>query len=62
MYPLDLEEFMMANGFGDIYIQYIKANFKNRKPLDEKEHNKVMDIFKKYLLVGGMPDAVNSFM
>ncbi len=62
MYPLDLEEFMIANGFGDIYIQHIKENFKNRKSLDEKEHNKVMDIFKKYLLVGGMPDAVNSFV
>ena len=62
MYPLDLEEFMIANGFGDIYIQHIKENFKNRKSLDEKEHNKIMDIFKKYLLVGGMPDAVNSFV
>ena len=62
MYPLDLEEFMIANGFGDIYIQHIKENFKNRKSLDVKEHNKVMDIFKKYLLVGGMPDAVNSFV
>ena len=62
MYPLDLEEFMIANGFGDTYINYLKENFKNRKSLDEKEHNKVMDIFKKYLLVGGMPDAVNSFI
>lgn len=62
MFPLDLEEFMIANGFGDIYIKYIKNSFANKKALDEKEHIKMMDIFKKYLLVGGMPDAVNSFV
>ena len=62
MYQLDLEEFMIANGFGKTYINYLKENFKNRKTLDEKEHNKVIDIFKKYLLVGGMPEAVNSFI
>ena len=31
MYPLDLEEFMIANGFGDTYINYLKENFKNKK-------------------------------
>ena len=62
MFPLDLEEFMLANGFGDIYINHLKESFLNKKPLDEKEHTKMMDVFKKYLLVGGMPDAVNSFV
>lgn len=62
MYPLDLEEFMLANGFGDTYINYLKEHFIKRESLDEKEHNKVLEVFKKYLLVGGMPDAVNSFI
>ena len=62
MYPLDLEEFMIANGCGNLYIDFLKNKFINKKSLDEKEHTKMMEIFKKYLLIGGMPEAVNSFI
>ena len=62
MYPLDLEEFLYANGFNEGALNTIKDHFINRKSLDEATHNKILDLFKKYLLVGGMPDAVNSFL
>ncbi|MBR5825178.1 MAG: ATP-binding protein [Paludibacteraceae bacterium] len=62
MYPLDFEEFLIANGVGAMAIGAIQDAFKARKSLDESLHNKVMDLFRKYLLVGGLPDAVNTFM
>lgn len=62
MYPLDFEEFLIANGVGTMAIGAIQDAFKARKSLDESLHNKVMDLFRKYLLVGGLPDAVNTFL
>lgn len=62
MYPLDFEEFLLANGFNGLAIQSLKEKFEKRESLDESAHNKVMDLFKKYLLIGGLPDAVNSYL
>ena len=62
MYPLDFEEFLLANGFNNYAIQTLKEKYLNLQSLDETTHNKVLDLFKKYLLVGGLPDAVNSFL
>lgn len=62
MYPLDFEEFLFANGFNDYAIKFLKTKFENFESLDEVTHNKVFDLFKKYLLIGGLPDAVNSFI
>lgn len=62
MYPLDFEEFLYANGFNELAIASLKEKFDNKESLDENTHNKVLDLFKKYLLVGGLPDSVNSFI
>ncbi|MBE6030074.1 MAG: ATP-binding protein [Clostridiales bacterium] len=62
MYPLDFEEFLIANGFGQVGIEVLEKKFKNRESLDETTHFKMLDYFKKYLLVGGLPDAVNSYL
>lgn len=62
MYPLDFEEFLYANGMNEYSISYMYNKFNDEEPLDETTHNKVMDLFKKYLIVGGLPDAVNSFV
>lgn len=62
MYPLDFEEFLIANGFGQVGIEVLEKKFKNRESLDETTHLKMLDYFKKYLLVGGLPDAVNSYL
>ena len=62
MFPLDFEEFLWANGFSDEAIGTMEARFIARDSLDETMHSKMLDLFKKYLLVGGLPDAVNEFL
>ncbi len=62
MYPLDFEEFLFANGMNEIVISSMKKKFERIESLDENMHNKMMDLFRKYLLVGGLPDAVNSYL
>ena len=62
MFPLDFEEFLLANGFNDYAINSLKIKFENLESLEETTHNKVLDLFKKYLLIGGLPDAINSFI
>ena len=62
MYQLDFEEFLIANNFGDEAIDFLRKSFKNKKALPEDIHNKVLGLFKRYLLVGGMPDAVNVYL
>lgn len=62
MFPLDFEEFLYANGVNKIAINAMQAKFERLEALDESIHDKMMDLFKKYLLVGGLPDAVNSYL
>lgn len=62
MYPLDFEEFLIANGFNKFAIETIRNKFINLESLDENLHNRLMDLFKKYLLVGGFPDVVNTYL
>lgn len=61
MYPLDFEEFLLSQGFNSVAINALRNKFKKLESLDENVHNKVLDLFKKYLLVGGLPDAVNTY-
>lgn len=62
MFPLDFEEFLYANGMNEMTISVLRKKFETRESLDEGMHSKMMDLFRKYLLVGGLPDAVNSFL
>lgn len=62
MFPLDFEEFLYANGMNEIVITSMQKKFERLEALDESMHNKMMDLFRKFLLVGGMPDAVNSYL
>lgn len=62
MFPLDFEEFLYANGINEIVISAMQKKFENLESLDESMHNRMMDLFRKYLLVGGLPDAVNSYI
>lgn len=62
MFPLDFEEFLYANGMSDLVISSMQKKFKRLEALDEPMHNKMMDMFRKFLLVGGLPDAVNSYL
>ena len=62
MYPLDFEEFLIANGFNTSAIDILRKKYLTNESLDENTHHHVLDLFKKYLLVGGLPDSVNSFL
>ena len=62
MYPLDFEEFLIANGVGEDAIDNMRSSFDRRESLDEAVHDKIMGLFKRYLLVGGLPEAVNVFL
>lgn len=62
MYPLDFEEFLWANDVGDLAINEMRKCFVNKNTLPEAVNNRIMGLFRRYLLVGGMPDAVNVFV
>lgn len=62
MFPLDFEEFLYANGINKFTIDALRQKFENLESLEEPLHNKMMDLFRKYLLIGGLPDAVNSYI
>ncbi len=62
MFPLDFEEFLYANGMNELAVSAMRKKFERLESLEESIHNKVMDLFRKYLLVGGLPDAVNAYL
>ncbi len=62
MYPLDFEEFLLAMGCGQETIDGMKEKFLSGESLNESLHNYMLQQFKVYLLVGGMPDAINKFL
>ena len=62
MFPLDFEEFLYANGMNEFTITTLRKKFEQRESLDESLHAKMMDLFKKYLLIGALPDAVISYL
>lgn len=60
MYPIDFEEFMEYMG-EEVLLDYINDCYSSKIPLDRKYHEKAMHLFKEYLLVGGMAQAVVAF-
>lgn len=62
MYALDFEEFLISQGFNSYAVNALRSKYEKQQSLDEVTHERVMDLFKKYLLVGGLPDAVNSYI
>lgn len=62
MYQLDFEEFLNANGVGEPVIASMRAKFETGTGLDLQQHEYILGLFRRYLLVGGMPDAVNEYL
>ncbi len=62
MYPLDFEEFSMANGVSERVLGELRQCFEKRCPVDEFIHEKMMELFRLYLIVGGMPAAVTKYL
>ncbi len=61
LYPMDFEEFLWALG-DDMLMPFIKERFEKKQPLGPALHRKAMDLFRQYLIVGGMPQAVKEFV
>ena len=62
MYPLDFEEFISCVGVNDAVIGLLREAWRNRTAVDEFIHGKMMDLFRLYLVVGGMPAAVSEYI
>ena len=62
MFPLDFEEFLWAMGVGKDAISSMQKAFENRQSLPESTHEYILKLFRYYLLVGGLPEAVDEFV
>ena len=62
MYPLDFEEFCRANGVSEHILTVLRQCYEEKTPVDGLVHEKMMELFRLYLIVGGMPEAVNTFL
>ena len=62
MYPMDFEEFMVANNVSKMTLEMLKEKFETCQPVDEFIHQKLLALFFIYLIVGGMPDAVKTYI
>ena len=62
MYPLDFEEFLWATGINKEWIENIRHHYQSEESLDEATHNLLLKRFQYYLLVGGLPEAVNTYL
>ena len=60
MYPMDFEEFLWALGNETMY-PLIQRCYENKQPMGQALHRKAMDLFRQYLIVGGMPQAVKAY-
>ena len=61
MYPMDFEEFLWAIG-NDVYADAIREAFLSRKPLGADVHRRILQTFRNYMAVGGMPQAVSAYV
>lgn len=62
MYPLDFEEFLWAVGISNDVIDVLKECYNQKKSVPELIHEQMMKYFRQYLVVGGMPEAVQKFV
>ena len=62
MYPMDIQEFFIANGLNNDIFTHIENAFNNRIPVDSFVHKRLIELFKLYLIVGGMPKVVKTYL
>ena len=62
MFPLTFREFVLNLGVNSKILDNLEIAFKEKKPVDDFIHKKMMELFRVYLVVGGMPAAVNSYI
>lgn len=61
MYPMDFEEFLWACG-NELLMDFVRDRFEKRQPMGQTMHRKAMDLFRQYLIIGGMPQAVLKYV
>ena len=61
MYPMDFEEFLWATG-NETLMELIRKMYEDCKPMGQVFHRQAMDAFRKYMIVGGMPQAVKKYI
>lgn len=62
MYPMDFEEFMIANSVSQTTLDMLKEKYVRLEPVDDFIHQRLLAMFFVYLIVGGMPDAVRTYV
>lgn len=62
MFPLTFREFALNLGLNSSILENLETSFKEKKPVDDFIHKKMMELFRVYLVVGGMPAAVNRYI
>ena len=62
MFPLDFEEFSLANRISNAVIDALRTCFETKAPVDPIIHEKMSELFRLYLMVGGMPAAVSAYL
>lgn len=62
MYPLDFEEFLWANGIEEPVVEMLQKNLELETPVPEALHHRMRQLLLQYVVVGGMPDAVQTFI
>lgn len=62
MFPLTFREFALNLGLNSSILENLEPSFKEKKPVDDFIHKKMMELFRVYLVVGGMPAAVNRYI
>lgn len=61
MYPLDFEEFLQVFNVPEAVMSQISESYKNRIPVEESVHRRMMELFNLYIIIGGMPAAVEKY-
>lgn len=62
MYPMDFEEWLWANGIKDIHLAYLRKCLDNETPIEEALHYRFSELLHQYIIVGGMPEVVATFL
>ena len=62
MYPMDFEEFLWANSVQEDVIAKVKECFANRQEVPTFIHEKLLEMFRLYLMIGGLPGAVQAYV
>ena len=62
MYPMDFEEWLWANGIKNMHIEYLCKCLRDETPVEDAIHDRFRELLHQYVVVGGMPEVVTTFM